>query len=75
MLIETPDIVITKPDKGSGVVVMDKEEYLHLLAEMSINDATKFRLVDPESHQQVEEDHHPLPRKEKELESMQNGLM
>ena len=41
-------IVITNPCKGSGVVVMDKEEYLRLLAEASINDATEFRLVDPE---------------------------
>ena len=24
------DIVITKPDKGSGVVIMDKSEYLRL---------------------------------------------
>ena len=42
------DIVITKPKKGSGVVVMDKEEYLRPLAETSINDFTEFRLVDPE---------------------------
>ena len=37
------DKVITKPDKGSGVVVMDKEEYLCLLSETSIIDTTKFR--------------------------------
>ena len=36
------DIVITKPDKGSGVVVMDESEYVRLLKESSINDATKF---------------------------------
>ena len=35
--------MITKPDKGSGVVVMDKEGYLRLLSETSINDATRFR--------------------------------
>jgi len=29
-------------NKGSCVVVMDKEEYLRLLAEASIDDATKF---------------------------------
>ena len=34
------NIVITKPDKGSGVVVMDKDEQLRLLAEASINDLT-----------------------------------
>ena len=33
-------------NEGSCVVVMDKEEYLRLLAEVSINDATKFRLVE-----------------------------
>ena len=32
------DIVVTKPDKGSGVVVMDKSEYLRLLSEASINE-------------------------------------
>ena len=33
-------------NEGSCVVVMDKEEYLRLLGEVSINDATKFRLVE-----------------------------
>ena len=47
------DIVITKPDKGSGVVVMDKLEYIRLLSEASINDLTKFRPVS----QPQEEDH------------------
>ena len=39
------DIVITKPDKGSGVVVMDKSDYVRLLCEASINDPTKFTPV------------------------------
>ena len=39
------DIVITKPDKGSGVVVMDKQEYLRLLSQASVNDTSKFRAV------------------------------
>ena len=30
------DIVITKPDKGSSVVVMDKSDYVRLLKESSI---------------------------------------
>ena len=42
------DIVVTKQDKGSGVVVMDKSEYLRLLSEASINDTSKFRPVDTE---------------------------
>ena len=36
------DIVITKPDKGSGVVVMDRTEYIRLLSEASIADTSKF---------------------------------
>ena len=35
-LKQRDDIVITKPDKGSGVVVMDKSEYLRLLSKASI---------------------------------------
>jgi len=42
------DIVITKPDKGSGVVVMDKSEYIHLLSEASVNDTSKFRPIPSE---------------------------
>ena len=38
-------VVISKPDKGSGVVVMDKSEYLRLLSEVSINDSSKFQAV------------------------------
>ena len=44
------DIVITKPDKGSGVVVMGKSDYVRLLGESSISNETKFRpyaLKDP----------------------------
>ena len=37
-LKQRDDIVITKPDKGSRVVVMDKSEYLRLLSEASVND-------------------------------------
>ena len=36
------DIVITRPDKGLGVVILDKTEYVSLLKESSINDETKF---------------------------------
>ena len=64
------DIVITKLDKGSSVVGVGKEEYLRLLAEASIKDATKFRLVDPErptSRGRPPKHYHLLLRKEKEL--------
>jgi len=39
------EIVITKLDKGSGVVVMDKSDYVRLLKESSINNEAKFRPV------------------------------
>ena len=32
------DITITKPDKGSGVVLMDRAEYVRLLHDVSIKD-------------------------------------
>ena len=67
------NIVITKHDKGSGVVIMDKTQYIRLLAEASINDATKFRLVVPErptSSGRLLKHYHPLLQEEKELESI-----
>ena len=36
------DIIITKQNKGSGVVVMDKVDYICLLNEETINDTAKF---------------------------------
>ena len=39
-------IVITKPGKGSGVVVMDKTEYNRLLSATSVNNTSKFIHVD-----------------------------
>ena len=67
------DIVITKPDKGSGVVVMSKPEYLRLLSEASIKDATKFKVVDPErpkTRGRPPKHYHPLFQKKKKLESI-----
>ena len=67
------DIVITKPNKGSGVVVMDKSEYLRLLSEASINDSNKFRAVPlerPSGKGRSPTYYHPLLQKEKELESI-----
>ena len=66
------DIILTKPDKGSGVVVMDKSEYLRLLSEASINDASKFRpvpLEGPPSRGRPPTYYHPLLKKEKDLDS------
>ena len=57
---------------------MDKKEYLRLLAEASINDATEFRLVDPErptSRGRPPKHYHPLLWKEKELESIVRRIL
>ena len=64
------DIVITKPDKGSGIVVMDKTEYVRLLTEASISDTTKFSAVSkdrPRTRGRPPKHFHPLLQKEKEL--------
>ena len=66
------DIVVTKPDKGSGVVVMDKTEYIRLLSEASVNDTSKFRSVPlerPKSKGRPPKHNHPLLSKEKTLQS------
>ena len=62
------DIVVTKPDKGPWVVVMDKSEYLRLLPEASINDTSKFRPVDtqrPRTRGRPVKYYHPLLQQEK----------
>ena len=67
------DIVITKPDKGSGVVVMDKSEYLRLLSEASINDTSKFRPVDterPKTRGRPAKYYHPLLQREKQISAV-----
>ena len=72
------DIVITKPDKGSGVVVKDKSEYLLLLSQASINDTSKFRLVDserPKTRGRPPKYYHPLLQKEKELETLVRKIL
>ena len=77
-LKQREDIVVTKPDKGSVVVLMDKDEYLRLLADASINNATKFRMVDPErpkSRGRPPKHYHPLLQKEKELESLVRRIL
>ena len=72
------DIVITKPDKGSGVVVMDKLEYIRLLNEASIDDLTKFRPVSqqkPTTRGRPPKYYHPLLAKEKHLESVVRKIL
>ena len=77
-LKQRDDIVITKPDKGSGVVVMDKSEYLRLLSEASINDLSKLRAVlleRPSSKGRPPTYYRPLLQKEKELESIVRRIL
>ena len=55
--------VITKPDKGSGVVVLEKTEYLRLLSEASINNTSKFCAVPlekPKTSGRPSKYYHPL---------------
>ena len=44
------DIIISKPDKGSGVVIMDKDECLRLLREASIARSLKGDLLNTSTH-------------------------
>jgi len=64
------DIIITKPDKESGVLVMDKSDYVRLLKESSINKETKFIPVcaeRPKMRGRLPKHFHQLLQKEKEL--------
>jgi len=72
------DIVITKPDKDSGVVVMDRTEYIRLLSEASITDTSKFVPVNnerPNTRGRPPKHYHPLLRKEKHLESVVRRIL
>ena len=43
------DIIVTKPDKGRGVVVLDKNTYVSKINEL-ISDRTKFELISAPVH-------------------------
>ena len=63
------DLIITKPDKGSGVVVMDKTNYLRLLHDASIRDSAKFIECSNERRKtrgRPPKHYHPLLEKENE---------
>ena len=72
------DIVITKPKKGSGVVVMDKADYLRLLCDASVRDSTKFTQYSTE-HQKARgrppKHYHPLLEKENELNTKVHSIL
>ena len=42
-LSKNQDIIITKPDKGSGIVIMNKSEYISKVRDI-ISDTSKFKL-------------------------------
>ena len=68
LLQQRGDIIITKPDKGSGVVIMDKAEYIHLLNKASIDDSRKFVSISserPKAKGRPPKYYHPLLEKEK----------
>ena len=70
-LKQRDDIVITKPDKGTVVVVMNKGDYIRLLSEASIDHEDKFKLVSPDQPKmrgRPVKHYHPLLQKEKEVE-------
>ena len=72
------DIIITRPDKSSGVVFMDKSEYVRLLKETSINNGTKFKPVSlerPNTKGRPPKHYHPLVQKEKELASIVRRIL
>ena len=66
------NIVITKPDKGTCVVIIHKTEYTKILNEESINSTDKFKSVSqgrPKWKGRPPKHYNPLLRKEKELET------
>ena len=72
------DIVIRKPDKGSGVVIMNKSDYVRLLSEASINDETKFKSVSlerPRTKGRPPKYYHPLLEREKHLDSVVRRIL
>ena len=67
------NIVITKPDKGNGVVLMDREEYINLLSEASVNNLAKFKPASPNHPKKKGRPpkyYHPLFEKEKMVSSV-----
>ena len=66
------DIVITTPYKGSGVIVMDRADYGHLLHDTSIKDTSNFIPVSkerPRRKGRPPKYYHPLLEKEQQLEA------
>ncbi|XP_078384145.1 uncharacterized protein LOC144666620 [Oculina patagonica] len=72
------DIIITKPDKGSGGVILDKTDYVRLLSAASVDDSSKFVQVDekrPTTRGRPPKHFHPLFEKEKSLDSVLHEIL
>ena len=76
--VKRDNIVITKPDEGSGVAVMDKSQYHRLLSQASINDTSKFKPVSlerPKTKGRPPTYYHPLLQKKKEICSLLGRIL
>ena len=51
-LSKNKDIIITCPDKGSGVVILNKDEYLRKMEDI-LSDTTKFKISKEQDIYQV----------------------
>ena len=70
------DIIVTKPDKGNGVVILDKSEYIRLLKASSIELRDKFAPYIPKSRRGPKPRHsHPIFYKEKEVTKLLNKIL
>ena len=77
-LKKNEDIIITRPDKGSGEVLMNKSEYVRLLKEASINDETNFvhiSLERPNTKGRPPKHYHRLLQKKQELASIVRRIL
>ena len=44
-LSKNKNIIVTRPDKGNGIIILDKHDYLTKMYEI-VNDRTKFKVID-----------------------------
>ena len=72
------NVIITRPDKGNGVILLDKNCYLSLLNEASVSDTTKFRAISskpPKRTGRPVKHYHPLLQKEKDLSNLLTNVL
>ena len=77
-LRKNTDIIITKPDKGNGVVILDRAQYTSLLKAASVADSAKFRtvsLTEPRRPGRPTKDYHPLLKKERDLHALLSATL